>query len=307
MHNFKIHKIITPTVLPSPNNAVIPWSEQLSKSFQAQLVLYNAVSTDGTDGELDTTIDGNKINLLIKSAMQRLRIVGKGLTRAYKVRYLVEVGSHWRNLLKQVRDERADLLIAGMPAETGKKISMRLAELMYNSPCPVLFVREGMLPAIPRKILVPVRLKDRLEQKLPVVITWAKNCDATVCLSAFSADGASSKENLRLYNIVEKMAGILRNAGVKVESETVHGFHFGTTMVHRARLTGADLIAIAVEPVNYLSQLFTKMVGPYFLENALVPVLSVPLFQPVREQGDLRLGSVTGDRPMPEAASMATV
>lgn len=122
-------------------------------------------------------------------------------------------------------------------------------------------------------------LKDGLEQKLPVVITWAKDCGAQVCLSAFACNDAGSSEKTRLYHLLEKMTTTLSAAGIGVETETAHGFHFGTSMVQRTKQTGSDLIAIAVEPANFVSLLFTKMVAPYFLENSPVPVLAVPLMK----------------------------
>lgn len=273
IQEFKIRKIMTPTSLPLQDDNLMAWSEKLSNVFQAQLVLYNAVNPITED---EHNMQATKSNQFLKSAMIGLVKLGKNIQSIYKIRYLVEVGNHWRNLIRQVQDEHAHLLIADMPA-IGARTPGQLTAVMYNCPCPILFVRKGNQPLIPGKILVPVRLKEGLELKLPAIIAWAKSCGATVCLSAFAPDASSPKDNLRLQYLLEKMANILKTAGVKVESETAHGHHFGTAMVQRARLTGADLIAIAVEPTNYVAQLFTKMVGPYFLENSPVPLLSIPL------------------------------
>ncbi|MCC6279657.1 MAG: universal stress protein [Saprospiraceae bacterium] len=279
MKNYTIRKIITSATFPLKNDAVIAWSEQLSDTFKAQLVLYGSVDADPNPY---MALYGKENNNLLKSAMSRLQDLGNSLHRAHSVKYLMESGKHWRNLVKQMRYEHTDLLVAGMPS-LGDTTPGKLSVLMYNSPCPVLFVREGMLPAIPKKILVPVRLKDGLEQKLPAVAAWAKACGATVCLSAFAADDASAREKLRLYHLAEKMTNTLRASGIAVETETAHGFHFGTTMINRAEQLGVDLIGIAVEPTNFVLRLFTKMVGPYFLQHSSVPVLSVPMLQTLPE------------------------
>lgn len=275
MKNYAVRKIITPATFSLKNDAVTAWSEQLSGIFKAQLILYSAV---GTDSNPYIALYGKENNDLLKAAMARLLNLGNSLHQAHSVKYLLESGTHWRNLVKQMRDERTDLLVAGMPP-AGEATPGKLSVLMYNSPCPVLFVREGMPRAVFKKILVPVRLKDGLEQKLPVVITWAKACGARVCLSAFASNDAGSSEKTRLYHLLEKMTTTLSAAGISVETETAHGFHFGTSIVQRAKQTGSDLIAIAVEPANFVSRLFTKMVGPYFLENSPVPVLAVPLMK----------------------------
>jgi len=276
MKNYTIKKIMATATPPFHSNAATAWSEQLSEHFKAQIVLYGAVESDPNPY---MALYGKENNNLLKAAMERLQKLGSSLHQAHSVKYLMESGKNWRNLVKQMRDEHTDLLVAAMP-NASNPAPGNLSILMYHSPCPTLFVREDMQPAMFKKILVPVRLKDGLEQKLPIVISLAKAHDAKLCFSVFFADNASKVEKTRLYLLVEKMASITRAAGISAEIETAHGFHFGTSMVQRAKRTGADLIAIAIEPSNFISRLFTKMVGPYFLENSPVPVLSVPLMKP---------------------------
>ncbi|MEO6759499.1 MAG: hypothetical protein ABIO24_08605, partial [Saprospiraceae bacterium] len=279
---------------------------QLSKDFQAQLILYNAIGTAGPDGDLYAPIHGDRINNLFKTAMVRLKKLGDSLPGAYKVRYLIENSNHWSSLIAQVKQERADLVISEMPAP-GEPVPGRLRALMYNMPCPTLFIPQGSSPKALTKILVPVRLRDGIEQKLPIVIHWAVRTGAQVLLSAFELDNYSEKEKIQLAKMVEKMSDALRAAGIQAEGETAHGFHFGTTMVKRAEKTNSDLIAIIVEPENLLSRLFSHMVGPYFLENSTVPVLSVPLKTADAEVGGLDSQSTGLANPasLPAADAMA--
>lgn len=276
MKNYTIKTIMATATPPFKSGATTAWSEQLSGLFKAQLVLYGAVEADPNS---NMALYGKEDNNLLKAAMGRLQALGSSLDQAHSVKYLMESGKNWRNLVKQMRDEHTELLVAAMP-NAGNPASVKASMLMYHSPCPTLFVRDDMQPVRFKKILVPVRLKDGLEQKLPIVISLAKAYDANLCFSVFFADDASELEKTRLYLLVEKMASKTRAAGISANIETAHGFHFGTSMVQRVKQTGADLIAIAVEPSNFISRMFTKMVGPYFLENSPVPVLSVPLIKP---------------------------
>lgn len=84
----------------------------------------------------------------------------------------------------------------------------------------------------------------------------------------------------------ERMAESIRMAGVKLETESAHGYHFGTTALQRVGFTGADMVVISVQPTNYITRLFNKMVGPYFLEHSPVPVLSIPIENSVNETLD---------------------
>lgn len=276
MKDYLIKKIITPTVLPLHDSAVTDWSEHLSSTFKAQLMLYNAVRTESAERELGNTAQGNKVNDLLKSSMGLLRDLGNSLKRAHEVRYVVEVSNNWRNLVKQAQDESADLLVTRMPS-VGESTPGRLTAMMYNSPCPVFFVREGMPVKHIKKIFVPIRKKDGMEQLLPYVIEWAKTFGATIRLSTYEQDGASSKDRLRVMQRAASMADSISNAGINLETETAHGFHFGTTTLQRMSQTGSDMVAIAVQPNNYLTRLFNKMVGPFFLENSPKPILSIPV------------------------------
>ncbi len=276
MKNYTIRKIITPAIFPIKNSTATAWSERLSSVFKAQLLIYGAIRANNN---IDMALYGKKNNDLIKSAMAQLKQLGSHLPGAYSIKYLLDSGKHWRNLVKQMRYEHTDLLVVEMPAK-GIATPGRLAALMYSSPCPALFVREDMPPVIPKKILVPVRIKEGLDQKIPAVIAWAQRYGSVVHLSAFISNTNSVKEQISLYSLIEKMANNLRQAGVAVETESVNGFHFGTTIVHRAKQVGADIIAIGVEPANYISRLFTKMIGPYFLEKSSIPVLAIPLIKP---------------------------
>lgn len=276
MKNYNIGKIITPVELSGRNAATMQWSEHLSGVCRARLLLYNAVRPEDPDGRLHTSLHGEKINRLLKAAMERLVDLGKSMTKAHKVGYSIEMSGDWNTLTKQAGAEQADLLVTGLP-RAGRGLPGRITALMYNSPCPVLFARPEMKPEPGKKIMVPVRLRYGLEEKIPVVSTLARALNAPVILSAFVADDSPASERLRLFKIQEDMARALADKGIVAECETAHGYHFGTTMFERARQTGAGLIVIGVEPGNFASRLFTKMVGPFFLENTSVPVLSVPL------------------------------
>ena len=276
MNKYTIRKIITPVNLNGGHKTGIVWAEQLSKIFKAHLVLYNAIRPSGDEGQLYTTIHGNKINDLLKSTMARIQELGKKLIHAYKVGYSVEMSASWRNLVNQIRTEQADLLITELPPK-GQSISGQLTALMYNISCPALFVREGAEPAPGKKILVAVRMKERLKEILPAVVTWAKAYDSEVILSAFQPDNISEKDKLHLGKHTDEMAQTLIAEGINVEIESAHGFHFGTAILERARQTDAGMIIIGIEPENFFAHLFTKMTGPFFLENANLPVLTVPL------------------------------
>ena len=79
----------------------------------------------------------SSINAL-DTAMNLMRELGDSLSNADKVRYVVEVSNHWRNLVRQVQDEQADLLVTGMPT-SGESTPGRLTALMYNSCCALLW------------------------------------------------------------------------------------------------------------------------------------------------------------------------
>lgn len=307
MKKYTIHKIIAPINLSKDSSAAPEWAAQLSKMFQAQLVLYNAVRPESDEGQLDTVVHGSKMNQLLKAAVTRLQELGKGLVQAHRVSYSVEVGANWRNLVEQAQTQRTDLLINGLPP-AGQNIPSHLTALMYSLPCPALFVREGMELLIGKRVLVPVRIKDGIKATLPVVATWANAFGSPVVLSAFTPDGSSAKEKLQLDKLTDEMSQILLAEGITAHVERAHGFHFGTAMLERAKQLDAGMIVVGIEPERFLSRLFSQMAGPFFIKNSPVPVLSVPLSKksailtaPDAREQPMQQASFSAPTPLPIA------
>ncbi len=193
-----------------------------------------------------------------------LRNIGNSL-RMFEDQITVEVSNQWQALIQHIHNDEADLLITEIPNSV---VMGKFTALMYNSPCPVLFVREKMTPPAQLKMLVPVRVNAQIEQKLPSVITWAKQYGGTVVLSGFIQNGASSTQKLRVHYLMERMKATLLAAGIEATTDTAQGPHFGRAMVERAKRLQVGLICIGVEPSNFFA--INKMIG-LFLENSTVP------------------------------------
>ncbi|WP_373549962.1 universal stress protein [Haliscomenobacter sp.] len=274
MKPYIIQKIIANLELLHANQIIITWAEQLSKRFKAEVNLYNAIHLDRKNSYNNASVgQGKKISKLILKTLGLLRNIGNSLPHVRKTKFTVEVSNQWQDLIRHIRNDEADLLITEIPNLVFKG---KLTALMYNSPCPVLFVREGMTPPTQLKILVPVRVNAQIEQKLPSVITWAKKYGGTVVLSGFIQNGSSSTQELRVHYLMEKMKATLLAAGIEVTTDTAQGTHFGSAILERAKQLQVGLICIGVEPTNFFARLFSKMIGPFFLEHSTVPVLSMP-------------------------------
>ncbi len=274
MKPYKIQKITANLELLHANQIIISWAEQLSKRFKAQVNLYNAIQLEGKEVYSNASaVQGKKISKLILKTMGLLRNIGNSLRYVRRTKFTVEVSNQWQDLVKHIRNDETDLLITEIPRNIVKG---KFTALMYNSPCPVLFVREKMAPPAQLKILVPVRVNAQIEQKLPSVITWAKKYGGTVVLSGFIQNGASSTQKRRVHYLMDRMKTTLLAAGIEATTDTAQGPHFGRAMVERAKRLQVGLICIGVEPSNFFARLFNKMIGPFFLENSTVPVLSMP-------------------------------
>lgn len=274
MKPYTIQKITANLELLHANQIIITWAEQLSKRFKAEVNLYNAIQLDGKNSYNNASVrQGKKISKLILKTLGLLRNIGNSLRYVHKTKFTVEVSNQWQALIQHIHNDEADLLITEIP---NSGVMGKFTALMYNSPCPVLFMREKMAPPAQLKILVPVRVNAQIEQKLPSVITWAKQYGGTVVLSGFIQNGSSSTQKLRVHYLMEKMKATLLAAGIEVTTDTAEGIHFGRAMLERAKQLQVGLICIGVEPSNFFARLFNKMIGPFFLENSSVPVLSMP-------------------------------
>ena len=279
MRPFQIQKILTLVNVPHQSLPAALWTDQVAATFQAQVVLYDAVTPVASERDIPLGYQVNQYNVLLQSSFNRLKNLARHIGRASQVRYIAELGVSAANLLYQAQRENADLIILNMPS-LGEEISASMDGLLYNSPCPVFFTRSGQTPHIPKKILVPIRLKDGLEQKMPAVIAWAKAYQASVCLSTFLPYSSSTADTEAIEQLGNKLRSILQSEGISVERHTIRGKHFGRAMLHSVAETQSDMLVVVVEPAKFASRLFKKMMGKYFLENSPVPVLAVPLMKP---------------------------
>ncbi len=279
VQNFQIRKIIALTNLPGRQSLQAAlWADYFAAAFQSQVVLYDTVAPIETDQDIPMQEVVNHYGVLLQSSFSRLKRLAQHVTRANQVRHVSELGVPATNLIYQAQHEDADLIILNVPG-LAEEIPTSTYELLYSSPCPVFFARSLKVPQPPKKILVPVRLKHGLEQKMPAVIALAKAFHSTICLSAFEPYSASIEDKHTIELKINQMRTWLRNEGIKVETETVHGRHFGEAMLQSVEACQADMLAIVVEPSNYMQRLLKKMMGKYFLENCPVPVLAVPILR----------------------------
>lgn len=291
MKKYHLQKIMTVASPPRMEPAFMSWSEKLSKAFGASLLLYDALPA-AVDAALQSPQQMTISNNRLKAAMTRLRDIGSRMENALNVRCIVEMTNNWRSMLKQMQSEKADLLITTLP-DQGVAPDPTVFAALYNSPSAQLFLREQMLAPDEFKILIPIRLKTDTSQIIPVVAAWAHDLNAAVCVSAFQQEGQTPEEKLQLNKLLAKTTAALRAAGIKVRGETAHGIHFGSVVLESVKRTKSNLLTIAVQPEFFKEKEFAAMIGPYFLENADVPVLAVPVQSDQTVAAQPALGAAT--------------
>ncbi|HRI58943.1 MAG TPA: universal stress protein [Saprospiraceae bacterium] len=300
---FEIRKILTLANTPGQSLSAALWADHVADMFQAQVVLYSAVAPAPTEQDTSIGYQVNRYAVLLQSSLNRLKRLAQHLTRASQVRYISELGVPATNFLYHAQRENANLIVFNLP-QSAEDVPASMDALLYGSPCPVFFARLGKTPILPEKILVPVRLKDGLEQKMPAVTAWAKVCNATVCLCNFVPYSATAAEREAVGRLNAQLRVTLESEGISVETYTARGRHFGQTMLRSVAATKSDMLAVVVEPANFVERLFKKMMGKYFLQHSPVPVLAVPILRrTVIEAGQTDSDALLGSTRPPHATS----
>ena len=278
IQQFEVSKILTLADVPQQSLCAALWADHVAATFQAEVVLYSAVAPALAEQETQIGYEVNQYAVLLQSSINRLKRLAQHIPRARQVRYISELGVPTTNLLYHAQRENADLIILNLPP-SAKDVPASMDALLYKSPCPVFFTRSSKTPLLPKKILVPVRLKDGLEQKMPAVIAWAKAYGSTVCLCNFMPYSAAVAEREAIERLGIQLRKALQSEGISVETSMVRGRHFGQTMLRSVADTESDMLVVVVEPANFIRRLFKKMMGKYFLQHSPVPVLAVPILQ----------------------------
>jgi nucleotide-binding universal stress UspA family protein len=276
MSNYQVQKILTLANSPRKSLHAALWADQIAASFQSKVVLYDAVHPAlSVQGFVESTKLSNYCRLLQSSSF-RMNVLAQHITRAREVRHISELNLSIGGVVKQACREGADLIIVN-PSAASKEANTRFSAIVYGSTCPVFIGRSGKVPATPKKLLVPVRLKAGLEQKIPVVIAWAKAFNAKVLLSAFEPYSATTSAIATLSQQTSKFKNQLQAEGITVQTDTVHGTHFGRAILHNALVHEADMLVVAVDRSATSNEHLHNRMGHYFINHSPLPVLAVPI------------------------------
>lgn len=204
-----------------------------------------------------------------------------------RVERLVCEGDLPETLLRQMVEQRADLLVVGTHGRSGwrRVILGSVAEQLFRrSSCPVLTVGPGAEPPLPpetefRQILFPTDFRLEAQPALNWALSLAQEHQATLTLLYVVESGFQSLEDSgRMEEAIRRQLADLVPEEVKAWCEPQLEVRFGNAgemIVKAAGERDADLILLGVRPPRVASERARWTTAHHVVREAHCPVLTV--------------------------------
>ena len=151
-------------------------------------------------------------------------------------------------------------------------------KIISHSRCPVISVRQGIIPDTIKKIVLPLDVTFQTREKVPYTLKLAKLFSAEIhIITVQISDFTSSEKKLQQY--LNQVSNYINQHEIHYTTQHLQGDNI-TDMTHEYALSvNADLISIMTEQEKSLSNLLLGSYAHQMINKALIPVLSFPNYQ----------------------------
>ncbi len=205
------------------------------------------------------------------------------------------IGIPSEELTRAAREWEADLIVMGTQGRTGLDyvlVGSTAERVVKTAPCPVLAVRTGSSVVEDdvrmRRLLVPLDFFQPSIDALETALLLARRVSASMKLVHvldwawirlhYSPTDLAEEPRIRkdLEDRLDRYAGILRHAGIAVDTSILGGAGPVEHIVEAAAQQGADLVIMGTHGRRGLQHALMGSVAEGVLRRAPCPVLAVP-------------------------------
>jgi len=286
--DLQVKKVFCATDLSPSSQHALAMAAELAEAYDATLVVGHVVELwDDRYDFLVQDLSKRLANEAKDKIAQELSHLGK--TEAVPVEVVVRKGHAVVELLKAVKDSKADLVIVGSHGKSAldRVLLGSVAErLLYASPVSVLVARPSPHPDITR-IVVAASPSPTAETGFAWALDLAKRekLASIAAVNAFEVptgylEAGMTYESAREKMLVvhqedmRKLAGKLKTGGIKLDLRVEEG-PTAETIVKFAAQQEADLIVIGTHGHSRLAAFFLGSVTQKVVRTASTPVLAV--------------------------------
>lgn len=286
MKNYHIAKILVPTDLSELSQPALKYVRCLAESTKAKVEILHVVSDENQfifSSELMNTEDEN-LDLdryLAKEIMCNLS--EKMLGDQIKPIIHTEIGLINDLIIESTIKSNSDLIVMGYYNDLdGSAMSYRVLDVAYKSPCPVLAVQPEMVEPTYKNIIVPLRDREGMIDKMQYVVGLAKNFNSKVHLIPFYTHSKTPIAKKRMNDLVDNVHALLEAENISYNSFKVISGKYVSKTLELSEKQGGDLIVILAEQSGFFQKLFGNADEENFLRKSRIPIMTVPVDRHLR-------------------------
>ncbi|MCK4678697.1 MAG: universal stress protein [Bacteroidales bacterium] len=194
------------------------------------------------------------------------------------IEYNIRTGKVYREIIKQVKEDDAFLVVAGTHGSSGFEefwIGSNAQKLVSASACPTITIGGGIkIDRNLTKIVLPIDSTTETRQKVPFTSLIAKYFDAKIyILSLYSTHVQAVRDRVDKYS--EQVIEYLQENEIVYNHEVIEVDNITNDTIKYATAIEANLISIMTEQEKKTANLW---LGPYaqqMINHSPIPVLSI--------------------------------
>lgn len=286
MNNYRIRKILVPSDLSELSEPALKYVRYLAQPTKAQVEMLHVVHADYQNYLMsgDVEPDGNHLDLdkyLAKHLMSHISdgILGKQI----KPFIHAEIGFINDVIIETASKSDSDLIVMGYYNDLdGSEMSRRIMDIIYKSPCPVLAVQpENTLPKY-QKIIVPLRDREGMFDKMQYIVGLAKDFNASVHFIPFFTNSKTPVTRKRMNDMVASINALFKTENIDFSATNVQSGQYVKKTLEIAEKQQGDLVVILAEQSGFFQKLFGNADEENFLRESRLPIMTIPLEKHLR-------------------------
>jgi len=191
--------------------------------------------------------------------------------------FIHKTGRPYRGIIESAKETDADLIIMGTHGISGFEefwMGSTAYKVVSLAKCPVLTMRESLAHNDFRSIVLPIDTSFESRQKVPFVITLAKQLNSTVHILGVSVD--NDNESLHQVNVyTRQVKRSLEEENIPFTLEYKLGGNITKSSVEHAEKIKADLIIIMTEQEAQIGSFFLGKFAQQMVNHSTIPVISI--------------------------------
>ncbi|MBA2421789.1 MAG: universal stress protein [Chitinophagales bacterium] len=277
-----INKILVPTDFSEISIHALEYAALIAREANAEIILLHVFESYSQNTMLDMVIDFPDI--VEKGIRDKIDEIKKGNAKlnGVTVHPRVVTGKIHNEIENITREEGVKLIVMGTYGVSGVTnigkffIGSNAYRTIQEAPCPIITLREKPWKDSIKDIVVPIDSTKESEEKLDIVISWAKFFGSTVHVLAVTAFFEEFYVDVKAVDRkVHEVEKRLSAEGINYTAHIARHQAPSFSVLEHARKVGGDLIIMVTGQEWQLTEMLLGSSARNIVTESTIPVLSI--------------------------------